>query len=219
LHNTLLESARRHMVQQQIRIADVTDAGVLTLYNSIPRDFFVPAEYRQLAYADSEIPLGHGEHMMVPIVESRMIQALDVDPRHEVLVVGTGSGFVTACLARLGSQVTSIDIHRDFVDSAAGKLKDLGIDNVSLAVMDACRELPPGPFDAIAVTGSLLTLDVRYIAALKPGGRLFLVTGDAPIMDAQLIVRDGDETWHATSLFETMLKRLVNADGPTRFRF
>ncbi len=207
------------MVEQQIRTAEVTDAGVLALYDSIPRDFFAPAAYRQLAYADSEIPLGHGEHMMVPIVESRMIQALDVDPRHEVLVVGTGSGFVTACLARLASHVTSIDIHRDFVDAASGKLKDLGIDNVSLAVMDACHELPPGPFDAIAVTGSLPTLDARYIAALKPGGRLFLVTGDAPIMDAQLFVRDGDETWHATSLFETMLTRLVNADSPTRFRF
>ncbi|MEX0709488.1 MAG: protein-L-isoaspartate O-methyltransferase [Woeseia sp.] len=219
MHSTTLQSARRHMVEQQIRTADVTDAGVLALYDSIPRDFFVPVEYRQLAYADSAIPLGHGEHMMVPIVESRMIQALDVDPRHEVLVVGTGSGFVTACLARLVNEVTSIDIHRDFVDSASAKLKELGIDNVSLAVMDACRDLPPGPFDAIAVTGSLLTLDARYIAALKPGGRLFLVTGDAPIMDAQLIVRDGDETWHATSLFETMLTRLANADSPTLFRF
>lgn len=213
------ELARRLMVEQQIRAWEVTDTRVLGLFGTISRDEFVPPAFRQLAFADCSIPLGHGEVMMVPSVEGRLVQALDLKPEDRVLEVGTGSGYLAACLAKLAGRVDSIDIHRDFVTDAGARLTDHGIDNVSLSVMDACAELPEGPFDAIAVTGSLPVLDQRYIDALAPGGRLFIVTGDEPIMEAQLIVRGADGTWQSTSLFETALARLQNAPEPTGFSF
>lgn len=213
------ELARRLMVEQQIRAWEVTDTRVLGLFGVISRDEFVPPAFRQLAFADCAIPLGHGEVMMVPAVEGRLMQALQLSPGDRVLEVGTGSGYLTACLATLGGHVESIDIHRDFITDARAKLADHGIDNVSLSAMDACAELPQGPFDAIAVTGSLPVLDQRYIDALAPGGRLFIVTGNEPIMEAQLIVRGTDGTWQSTSLFETVLARLQNAAEPTGFSF
>lgn len=213
------ELARRLMVEQQIRAWEVTDARVLSLFGAVSRDEFVPPAFRQLAFADCSIPLGHGEVMMVPSVEGRLVQALDLSPEDRVLEVGTGSGYLTACLAKLAGHVDSIDIHRDFVTDAQARLADHGIDNVSLSVMDACAELPEGPFDAIAVTGSLPVLDQRYIDALEPGGRLFIVTGDEPIMEAQLVVRGADGMWQSTALFETALARLQNAPEPTGFSF
>jgi protein-L-isoaspartate(D-aspartate) O-methyltransferase len=213
------ELARRQMVDQQIRTQAVTDGRVLDLFGSLSREDFVPPEFRRLAFADCAIPLGFGQFMMMPSVEARLIQALDLDTRDHVLEIGTGSGFLTACLARLAATVVSIDIYRDFVTAAAARLAQHDIDNVSISVMDACHELPDGPFNAIAVTGSLSTLDQRYIEALKPGGRLFIVTGDAPVMDAQLLVRGDDSSWRAKSLFETSLGRLQNAAEPTRFSF
>lgn len=213
------ELARRLMVERQIRTRTVTDTRVLDLLGTLSRDEFVPAPFRQLAFADSAIPLGHGEFMMVPFVEASLMQALDLSPDDRVLEVGTGSGYLTACLARLAGHVESIDIQRDFTSDAARKLADHDIDNVSLNVMDACAELPAGRFDAIAVTGSLPVLDQRYIDALEPGARLFVVTGHEPIMDAQLIVRGSDSTWRSTVLFETSLGRLQNADEPPAFSF
>lgn len=213
------EFAQRQMVEQQIRTWAVTNDRVLELFSTLPREQFVPSSFRQLAFADCAIPIGHGERMMVPAVEGRLIQALDPQRDETVLEIGTGTGYLTACLARLAGHVESIDIHQDFATAAAARLADFGIENVSISVMDACRELPTGAFDVIAVTGSLPALDQRYIDALKPGGRLFIVTGFAPVMNAERVVRGNDETWHATSLFETSLGRLQNADEPNGFSF
>lgn len=214
------EFARRQMVEQQIRTWDVFDEELLDLFRSVPREDFVPAAWQKLAYAEAEIPLGHGERMMQPSVEGRMLQSVAVGDTDEVLEIGTGSGFITACLARLAKQVTSVDIYQDFLDAAADRLSRHGIDNVSLAQRDAVTDGPPeGSFDAIVVTGSLPAPDERLLAALTPGGRLFVVVGEAPVMEARLYTRGSGAEDAVDVLFETCLPRLQNVPEPSHFSF
>jgi len=214
-----IDFARRQMIDQQVRAWTVLDPDVLDVLATTPREEYVPGDYRSLAFADTEIPLGHGEVMMTPTVEGRVLQALALEPGDRVLEIGTGSGYLTACLAALARSVTSIDIHDDFVQSAARKLTTAGIDNVVLRTMDAMHELPDGRFDAIAVTGSIATFDTRFVDALDPGGRLFVVVGSRPVMDARLVRRTGDSDWRGESLFETSLAPLVHAASPAQFSF
>lgn len=213
-------TARQQMVAQQVRTSDVTDDRVLAVLEDLPREAFVPAAYRHTAYADTRIPLPHGECMLSPAVEGQLLQALELEPEDSVLEVGTGSGFLTAALARLCGKVLSVDLHDDFVTSAGKRLADLGIGNVSLAVHDvATAGLPDGTFDAIVISGSMPAFDEAMLGSLKPGGRLFVVCGDEPIMEAQLIVRGTSDDWHRTSLFETVLPRLRNLVEPSGFSF
>lgn len=211
--------ARRQMVQQQVRAWDVLDHRILDVISKLPREKFVPPGFERLAFADLEIPLGHGQHMMTPTLEGRLLQELAVSAHEDVLEIGTGSGFLCACLALLGASVTSIDIYQDFVDRAGRVLAEAEIDNAELMCMDATRDLPSRQYDAIAVTGSLPMLDPRFVDALKPGGRLFVVTGEAPVMDARLVERTADNEWRSRSLFETCIAPLVNAAAPQRFSF
>ena len=211
--------ARKQMVEQQLRVWDVSDAAVLGVVRGLARDRFVPRGYEQLAYADTAIPLGHGQHMMTPQVEGRLLQALAIQPADRVLEIGTGSAYLTACLASLAGELTSIDIHDDFVGAAGQKLEDAGIEGVELRCMDATRELPDGEFDAIAVTASLPRFDERLLGALRADGRLFVVVGQSPVMSAQLVRKSGDETWTSTSLFETDLAPMVNVSRPPTFSF
>ncbi len=211
--------ARLQMVEQQVRAWDVYDPSVLDVLARVPREQFVPAGYESLAFADTEIPIGHGESMMTPTIEGRLLQALDLDGTESVLEVGTGSGFVTACLATLADSVVSIDIHDGFLDAAGRNLEDTGISNVELMNMDATSRLPDGEFDAIAVTGSLETFDPRFVEALNPGGLLFVVIGNAPTMQAMIVERTGDNDWQSESVFETVLKPLVNGSQPPQFAF
>jgi protein-L-isoaspartate(D-aspartate) O-methyltransferase len=214
-----IDYARQQMVNQQVRGWNVYDEHVLDTLRSLPREDFVPKGYEPLAFADMAIPLGHGESMMTPTVEGRLLQALGLEGGENVLEIGTGSGFITACLAKLAAQVTSIDIHADFVDSASAKLEGAGINNVQLQCMDAMRELPGGSFDAIAVTGSIQTFDPRFVEALGDNGRLFVVVGDAPAMEAKLIKRTSDHDWQTMSLFETDLKPLMHGANSAVFSF
>lgn len=211
--------ARQQMVEQQVRAWDVLNASVLQILSDLPREQFVPPGFESLAFADTGIPIGHGQSMMTPTVEGRVLQALALEETDEVLEIGTGSGFLTACLARLADSVTSIDIHDDFLQAAAANLEEAGVSNVALASMDATQQLPDGQFDAIAITGSIQAFDPRYVMALKPGGRLFIVIGDAPVMDARLLRRAGDKDWVTESLFETELLPLVNGALPPQFSF
>lgn len=213
------EFARRQMVEQQVRGWNVYDDDVLQMLKDLPREQFVPEAYKSLAFAEMEIPLGHGEHMMSPIIEGRVLQALGLTGSEHVLEIGCGSGFLTACLARLSAHVTSIDIYEDFLQSAANSLAACDIDNIELQQMDGMRELPPGEFDAIAVTGSIQRFDPRFVAALKQDGRLFVVVGDAPAMTAKLVQRTDAHDWQTTSLFETCLKPLVHGALPAQFSF
>lgn len=217
-----VEQARFNMVNQQIRPWEVIDPRVLRQMESLPRDAFVPEAYKGLAYADIEIPLEHGEMMMFPRVEARLMQALDLQPTDQALEVGTGSAYLTACLAHLCQSVVSIDLHEDFTQNAAAKLQQLGISNVLLKTGDALAEpLQEGPFDVIAVTGSVATSAQAeaFRRQLRIGGRLFVVIGTPPAMEAMLITRTGNESFSEEGIFETDIKHLTNADAPRTFEF
>jgi protein-L-isoaspartate(D-aspartate) O-methyltransferase len=214
--------ARELMVEQQVRPWDVLDARVLDVLATVPRDRFVPDAHRSLAYADVPLPIGHGEVMMKPVVEGRMLQALDLQPGDEVLEVGTGSGFITACLGRLARTVTSLERHADLASAAQARLADQGLDgNIEVVHADALDWDAGRRFDAVCVTGAVATLPPRFLAWLRPGGRLFVVHGIAPVMEAVLAtapVAAGGEP-RMDSLFETELPYLAGAGPVPRFRF
>lgn len=217
--HTDIEQARFNMIAQQIRPWDVVDDRVLKTLRHIPREQFVPDDYFDLAFADIEIPLGHGEVMMAPKLEARMLQALDVQPGERVLEIGTGSGFVTACLSHLGGQVTSLDIHEDFTAAAAECLEKLHL-KAEMQSRDALADLPEAEaWDAVAVTGSLPVMDERLKTLLAPNGRLFVITGKAPAMTATLITRTESGAYREELLFETELPSLRNATQPDHFVF
>jgi protein-L-isoaspartate(D-aspartate) O-methyltransferase len=157
--------------------------------------------------------------MMTPTIEGRVLQALGLVGGESVLEIGTGSGFLTACLAELSTHVTSIDIHDDFIEAAREQLAECEFDNVDVIKMDGTRELPDGRFDAIAVTGSMQSLDSRLVDALNPGGRLFVVIGDAPAMSAVRVTRFDEDNWQSDTLFETDLAPLINGASPPQFSF
>jgi protein-L-isoaspartate(D-aspartate) O-methyltransferase len=211
------EVARTQMLGQQIRAWEVLDDRVLGVLAGLPRERFVPKEYRELAFADIEIPLGHGQSMLAPKIEGRVLQALAIEPFDEVLEIGTGSGFLTACLARLGRQVTSIDIFGEFTAAARRALADESIGNVELLTGDALALGSERQFDAIAVTGSVPVLDDFFPRMLRPQGRLFVVAGRAPVMEARRLTREADGRVTSESLFETVLTPLINAERPEPF--
>ena len=157
--------------------------------------------------------------MLRPSIVGRILQALDIQPDDDVLEIGTGTGYLTACLAALARTVTSVDIHADFIAGAERNLAEAGVDNVRLRCMDASRELPDGQFSVIAVTAALETVDARFVAALKPGGRLFVVVGRSPVMTATLVRRDVDGTTSSADLFETDIPMLVSAPARAVFSF
>jgi protein-L-isoaspartate(D-aspartate) O-methyltransferase len=212
-----LEAARAQMLGQQIRAWEVLDDRVLRALEQTPRERFVPDDYRDLAFADTEIPLAHGQAMLAPKIEGRLLQALRIEPIDDVLEIGTGTGFLTACLARLGRRVQSVDIFPEFVDSARAKLAAEGRTNVELATADAHEIELAGRFDAIALTASVPVLDDAFVRMLKPGGRLFVVVGRAPIMEARLITLQPSGDTTSQSLFETALTPLINAERPEPF--
>lgn len=214
-----VEQARFNMVEQQIRTWEVLDQRVLDVLRRVPREAFVPERYRNLAFSDVRLPIGHGEFMMNPNLEGRLLQALEIGPQDRILEIGTGSGFVTACLASLGGSVLSVDIHADFTEAAQGKLRSQGIQNVQFQTGDAAHGWGTQRYDAIAITGSLPELSTAWQERLAIGGRLFAIVGDAPIMEAIVVRRIDEREWTQESLFETDFPRLVNAARPPAFVF
>ncbi|MBD3669293.1 MAG: protein-L-isoaspartate O-methyltransferase [Gammaproteobacteria bacterium] len=216
--NLNLIQARQNMVEQQIRPWDVLDQEVLSLLDQIPRDEFVPDNYKNLAYADMRIPLGHGQFMLEPKVEARILQALVVDAGDKVLEVGTGSGYMTALLAAQAEQVYSVEIHPELQAQAKQRLASHDITNVTLESGDAARAWDAhAPYDAIVITGSMPVLPERYRQSLAVGGRLFVIVGDSPAMEAHVITRLGQDEFTDEVLFETDLPPLENAEQPERF--
>lgn len=213
------EFARQQMIKQQVRAWDVLDSDVLEVFSEVHREIFVPSQYASLAFADTEIPLGYGQSMLTPTIAGRFLQSLSPVGASSVLEVGTGSGFLTACLATLAVHVTSLEIHADLLSQAERNLAESGIENVDLLQMNAMRELPDGQFDVIAVTGSLQMMDQRLLDALAPGGRLMVVIGDAPIMRAEVIAKTADGELEYKSPFETLLAPLVDGRDPAAFVF
>ncbi|KFN42451.1 protein-L-isoaspartate O-methyltransferase family protein [Arenimonas oryziterrae] len=210
------EQARAAMVEQQIRPWEVLDPRVLETLAAVRREDFVPLAQRQLAYTDTPLPLAHGEIMMKPVLEGRLLQALGLAPEDEVLEIGTGSGYVTACLARLAREVVSIDRHSDFVDAARARFAQDGVSNVRLECADALSFEPGRLFDAIAVTAAVAEVPERFCQWLKPEGRLFVIHGASPAQEAVRITRRGEHL-HSESLFETDVPYLHGAEPVPRF--
>jgi protein-L-isoaspartate(D-aspartate) O-methyltransferase len=214
------EQARFNMIEQQIRTWEVLDPDILELLHAVKREDFVPPGHRALAFADLEVPLGHGEAMMQPKVEARIVQELALQPHETVYEVGTGSGYLTALLARRSRHVTSAEIHPDLKARAAASLAAAGMGNVTLLEGDsAAAPLAEASYDVIVVTGSTPVLPRAFLDRLAPGGRLFAVVGDAPVMKATLVSQPVAGSFRNFELFETVLKPLVNAPQPPRFRF
>ncbi|HEX6832156.1 MAG TPA: protein-L-isoaspartate O-methyltransferase [Rudaea sp.] len=213
-----IELARRNMVEQQVRPWEVLDSRVLEALSAIRREDFVPPAFRNLAFADLALPLGHDEVMMKPVVEGRVLQAVAPTREERVLEIGTGSGFLTACLARLSGEVVSVEQHADFADAARTRLHATRIANARVEVADAVQKfVPSGAFDAVVVTGAVYELPRHWREWVKPGGRLFAIIGESPAQSAMLYTRGAGADWHEEALFETDLPYLYNAAPPKRF--
>jgi protein-L-isoaspartate(D-aspartate) O-methyltransferase len=212
-------AARQQMVDQQIRTWEVLDPRVLDVFAMVPREAFVPPEYRELAFADTSIPIGLGQSMLAPKIQGRILQALSVGAADRVLEVGSGNGYLAACLGLLGSSTRSIDIHPQFTASAQVNMRAVPRANVEFETRDAFAAVPLGEYDAIALTGSLPIYDARFERSLRLGGRLFAIVGEAPVMDAILVRRVDDAEWIRESLFETVVEPLINATAAQRFVF
>jgi protein-L-isoaspartate(D-aspartate) O-methyltransferase len=213
-----LEHARQQMIYHQIRPWDVSDNRVLETLGNVPRERFVPEQFRELAFADTAIPLPCGQTMLKPVIEGRMLQNLNIRQDDKVLVIGTGSGFLTACVARLGGQVISIDIHRELVEIAAAKIAAEQIHNVELQTEDYNNFHASAGFDRILVAGSMPIFDARLPEWLQPGGKLVMITGEAPAMEVELVTRD-ENSYKREILFETVVQSLENVATPEEFQF
>ncbi|MEA5446029.1 protein-L-isoaspartate O-methyltransferase [Gammaproteobacteria bacterium AB-CW1] len=210
--------ARHLMVEHQVRAWEVLDPRVLEVMETVPREDFVPSAYRALAFSEANIPLDHGQIMMQPKVGGRVLQAVNVQPGDRVLEVGTGSGYLAACLGALGGQVLSVDCFEDLVKQAEANWKATDTKKVRGQVQESSTlEWTDERFDVIVVTGSMPSLHNSFREKLTVGGRLFVVTGRAPAMEAQLITRMAEDDWAREHLFETNLPALLNAFDPRVF--
>ena len=213
--------ARELMVEQQVRPWDVLDMAVLDVVGRLPREAFVPEAHRALAYADLELPLGHGAWMMKPVVEGRMLQALQLRPGDSMLEVGTGSGYTAACLGALAREVVSLELVPELAAAARARLDATGLGtNVRIEVADALQYAGERQFDAVCITAAVAEVPPRFLQWLRPGGRLFVVRGKAPAMEAVRMVRGEAVNAAATeSLFETGLGYLHGAEPVPQFLF
>jgi len=212
-------AARHQMVDQQIRTWEVLDPRVLDVLSAVPREAFVPPAYRDLAFADTPIPIGFGQAMLAPVLHGRILQALAVTAADSALEIGTGTGYLSACLSLLARTTLSIDIRAEFTAAGAANMRALPDARAQFETRDAFGSASLGEYDVIALTGSLPVYDTRFEQALRVGGRLFAVVGVAPVMDAVLVRRVDSTEWIRESLFETVIDPLINAAAPPGFVF
>ena len=213
------QALRNQMVEQQVRTWDVFDDRVLDVMREVERAAFVPPNYRSVAFADTAISLPAGQRMLPPKVHGKILQALELKEADVTLEIGAGSGYLTACMARLCSRVRSLEIHPELVDLTRVNLHTAAINNASVEVADAMNLTESMAYDAIAVTGSLPVYDERFQQALRIGGRMFVIVGSAPVMEAWKVTRLGEREWERESLFETIVEPLVNAPRVSQFVF
>ncbi|MEE9333895.1 MAG: protein-L-isoaspartate O-methyltransferase [Granulosicoccaceae bacterium] len=208
-----LQQARENMIEQQVRPWDVLDQRVLDALGSIPREEFVSHDHRGLAFSDFQLPIGFGQTLLKPIIDGRLLQALNIQLTDSILEIGAGSGYLSACLSRLGKECDSVEIHPELASLAHARLKQLGIGNVTLLQQDASEPWDArDAYQAIAFGGSVEAVPTFYLNKLAVGGRLFAVVGnvDTPTMEAQLITRISETEWRTDSQFETRLDPLIN---------
>lgn len=215
-----LAAARFNMLLNQVRAWDVSDERVLDLLSQMPREHFVPPAYRNLAYADLMLPIGHEQVMLAPKIEARFLQALNLQATDVVLEVGAGTGYMAALMARLAAFVTTVDVFADLVEAAALRLADAGVRNVRVETGNAAGGWPDyGLYDAIMISASVPVLPQAFLSSLKPGGRLAAIVGRRPAMQAVLVTRRGPADWHQQVLFETDAPPLLHAQTPAAFEF
>ena len=214
------EQARFNMVEQQIRTWEVLDERVLELLEKTHREDFVPGRYRKMAFTDMAIPLDHGQTMMKPVLEGRLLQSLELKPDETVLEIGTGSGFITACLAQMAKHVVSVDIYEQFSNDVAARLKEKDIHNVELEIGNAMTGWQPEQaHDVLVVTGSVPSVPDHFRGWVNPSGRIFVDCGEEPAKEAKLLTKLNATEWREESLFETCLPRLVDAEKAPEFEF
>ncbi len=214
-----IEFARGQMITQQVRAWDVLDGRVLEAMRLVPREFFVPERYAELAFADADIPLAAGQHMLAPKIVGRLLQALDGRPGMRALVIGCGTGFVPACLSAMGASVRAVEIRAELAAAARSNLKRAGFGQVEVVTGDTFNLDLGKDYAVIAVCGALPLYDERFARALAVGGRLFVVVGERQPQEALLVTRTDDSTYSSTGLFETRVDALENARRPERFQF
>jgi protein-L-isoaspartate(D-aspartate) O-methyltransferase len=214
------EQARYNMIEKQIRTWEVLDQETLELLARIHREDFIPNDYKNLALADINIPLAHNQVTMTPKVEARLMQGLNIGKTEKILEIGTGCGYMTALLAARGNTVHSVDIFEDFPIQAQPRFAKYGLDNIHLYTGDAINGWPEAaPYDVIAVTGSVPILDASFQLQLHINGRLFVIVGKPPVMEARIITRLGEAEFLSESLFETDLPALIGVPTGPVFKF
>ncbi|MBF0264230.1 MAG: protein-L-isoaspartate O-methyltransferase [Gammaproteobacteria bacterium] len=214
------EVARHNMIEQQIRPWNVLDQNSLKILQEIPREEFVPKAFKQLAFSDMKIPLAHGQFMLEPKMEAHILQAVQVHEQDHVLEIGTGSGFLTAILAKIAKHVTSLDVHPELTEQAYSNLVPFKFDNIILETCDASQDYDTSRvFDVIIISGALQETPETYKNKLKVGGRLFLITGTNVAMNARLLTRVSDDQWSDIILFETEIDFLINKQSAKTFTF
>ena len=218
------DQARFNMVEQQIRTWDVLDQDVLDLLYVVPREDFVPVAYRTLAFTDMEIPIGDAsastERMMTPKMEARIVQEVALKKSDRVLEVGTGSGYLSALLAHRTAHVHSVEVNARIAEFGRANLSRHGVDNITLEMGDAARGWSRhAPYDVVVLTGSTPVIPATLLEQLAPGGRLFAVTGNAPVMVAKLVTCSAAGVFAEVELFDTVIAPLINAEQPSRFEF
>jgi protein-L-isoaspartate(D-aspartate) O-methyltransferase len=208
------------MVEQQIRPGEVLDQNVLDLLFAVRREEFVPAARQRLAFADTEIPLGHGAVMLAPKIEAHALQAVQVKKHEKVLEIGTGTGYMAALLAAHAGRVTSVEIVPELAEAARANLKRNNIDNVTVEVGDGAGGLPEqAPFDVIVISASVPEIPQELLAQLKVGGRLFAIVGKLPVMEAVLVTRETEDSFRSVAQFETVTAPLSNLAPTQKFKF
>jgi protein-L-isoaspartate(D-aspartate) O-methyltransferase len=214
------EQARFNMIEQQIRPWDVLDAGVLHLLSVIKREDFVPLAHKALAFADMEIPLGHGQCMLAPRLEARMLQDAAVQKHEKVLEIGAGSGYMAALLAHRAQRVISLEIIPELAAMARTNLQKAGVHNAEVRQFDGAKGAPAeGPFDVIVLSGSVAEVPQALLANLKLGGRLIAIVGEEPVMRATIVTRTGDADFKTSQPWDTVAPRLLNFPEPSAFQF
>ena len=217
-----LEQARLNMIEQQIRTWSVLDQDILQTLVAVRREAFVPAAYQTLAFMDTEIPLPHGENMLSPKLEARLLQQAAVQAHESVLEIGAGSGYMAALLAHHAKQVVTVEIVPELKALAEKNLASYGVGNVSVALGDGARGWTGSgsqAFDVIMISGALPVMPEAFLHQLRIGGRILAVIGEAPVMSACMITRVSDAAWDTVKLFETSITMLRNVEKPSAFRF
>lgn len=211
--------ARHNMVEQQVRTWEILDPAVLATFEAVHREEYVPKQYRKLAFTDMCLPLCCDELMNKPIIDGRILECINLQTGEQVLEVGTGSGFLTACMSHLGAQVTSVEIHEELMQKARKNLKQEGFDQVKLILADAMSDWQPvSQYDVVVLTGAINHTTPNIFSWVKPEGRLFVIEGQSPAMQARLYQRNSEGKWEHQVLFETDIPYLHNIQNKQRFK-